>query len=578
MTAPGRAEWAHLPDVPIEHLDYAYVEKCSDLRELKDILTVLESGKEGKYPELERTTEERMLEVMSPAERKRYIVLKSEPTPVEEDEAVDDVAAWLAEITEADASLRESNQASSRSTTRVSSNTKEIFGSLDGSDASSSSKSSHTRRKLPPVRGSGGNSASSGGAATAEESVASGPWKSKKKNKKSVKAASAVAQPKRRKEDPRKKSFKEYYNSWDDYDPDVAVDEMEKREAAEAAKSVDIHKAREEKRKAAPSDGEDWSSMSHTERTFHARREKEKGNECVRAGEFDDAVICYTRSLRILPDNAIVLANRAMAYLRLKDFRKAEADCTKSMRLDPCYMKAVSRRAMARHRMGKYLEAIEDYETALRHDPHNTKLRELMMNSRRKYEEVEGDAGVAALRKRDRGKTSRGFTRISIVESDDDDSNDAGGAPSGLSGGFTRISIVESDDDDDEEDEDGEDVAINSTSGGMTGSDFSAASSFLGARHGYVFKHGSKGLGYYADASASVPIAHSSGPVAASPPPPPVAEPTHDSEPVAPKTESMRLKDAGNEKFKAGDMEGAVKLYTSRLVSAATRSVQSFGR
>ena len=36
--------------IDVEKLDYSYVEQCNDVSELKDILAVLKSGKEGRYP------------------------------------------------------------------------------------------------------------------------------------------------------------------------------------------------------------------------------------------------------------------------------------------------------------------------------------------------------------------------------------------------------------------------------------------------------------------------------------------------------------------------------------------------
>ena len=48
-------------EVPIEHLDYAYVERCESSKELMAILSYLKSGKEGRYDHLEKTVEARLL-------------------------------------------------------------------------------------------------------------------------------------------------------------------------------------------------------------------------------------------------------------------------------------------------------------------------------------------------------------------------------------------------------------------------------------------------------------------------------------------------------------------------------------
>jgi hypothetical protein len=41
--------------VEIEHLDYGYIEKCTDAKQLRAILNVLRSGKEGSYPDVRMT-------------------------------------------------------------------------------------------------------------------------------------------------------------------------------------------------------------------------------------------------------------------------------------------------------------------------------------------------------------------------------------------------------------------------------------------------------------------------------------------------------------------------------------------
>lgn len=37
-------------NIPIDHFEFAYVEKCHDGRELEKILQILKSGEEGYYP------------------------------------------------------------------------------------------------------------------------------------------------------------------------------------------------------------------------------------------------------------------------------------------------------------------------------------------------------------------------------------------------------------------------------------------------------------------------------------------------------------------------------------------------
>ncbi|XP_075069980.1 sperm-associated antigen 1 [Mixophyes fleayi] len=54
--------------IPIDHLDYTFIEKCTDVRHLEKILRVLRSGEEGRYPDLTAFCEKR-IESLSPHSR-----------------------------------------------------------------------------------------------------------------------------------------------------------------------------------------------------------------------------------------------------------------------------------------------------------------------------------------------------------------------------------------------------------------------------------------------------------------------------------------------------------------------------
>ena len=47
-----------------------------------------------------------------------------------------------------------------------------------------------------------------------------------------------------------------------------------------------------------------------------AENERLKGNECVKAKSYAEAVGCYTRSLELDPEQPFTYSNRAMAYLK----------------------------------------------------------------------------------------------------------------------------------------------------------------------------------------------------------------------------------------------------------------------
>lgn len=49
--------------IPIEHLDFDYIKKCSDVRKLEQMLEILKSNEEGYYPELTKFAENKLNEL-----------------------------------------------------------------------------------------------------------------------------------------------------------------------------------------------------------------------------------------------------------------------------------------------------------------------------------------------------------------------------------------------------------------------------------------------------------------------------------------------------------------------------------
>ena len=75
------------------------------------------------------------------------------------------------------------------------------------------------------------------------------------------------------------------------------------------------------------------------------------------------------------PKNAILPANRAMAFLKLEEWRSAEADCSLALSLDEKYVKAYQRRGTARKNLKKYEIALEDFQHVLLLEPNNNQAK-----------------------------------------------------------------------------------------------------------------------------------------------------------------------------------------------------------
>ena len=103
-----------------------------------------------------------------------------------------------------------------------------------------------------------------------------------------------------------------------------------------------------------------------------AEFKKRQGNAALLRGDVATAESLY--SVAIDSDSGIsaLYANRALARLKLKDFKGAEEDCVTALRLEPGYTKAFLRRAAARLALGKFSQAEEDYCSVLSIQPQNS--------------------------------------------------------------------------------------------------------------------------------------------------------------------------------------------------------------
>lgn len=246
-----------------------------------------------------------------------------------------------------------------------------------------------------------------------------------------------------------------------------------------------------------------WT-LNDQQRKRKSELERIKGNESFRVEENEEAVNCYTRSIAYCDNNALVFANRAMAYIRLELYDLAEDDSSVALKLDPTYVKAYSRRGTVRFKRGRYADAAADFEQALTLEPNSTELAKLLEKAKAKYSEVEGgkkigesipvvddyNGGVIGYEVTDsfeslllpsgdavevvsntvatRVQAEYKFVKITIDSDSDSDSDeedekkedegDQKSSSEAPANGFKRIPIV---DDDDESDSDVEDIIIN---------------------------------------------------------------------------------------------------------------------
>ncbi|XP_036991363.2 RNA polymerase II-associated protein 3 [Artibeus jamaicensis] len=116
---------------------------------------------------------------------------------------------------------------------------------------------------------------------------------------------------------------------------------------------------------------EEKKQVEEQQNKQQAISEKDLGNGFFKEGKYERAIECYTRGIAADGTNALLPANRAMAYLKIQKYEEAENDCTQAILLDGSYSKAFARRGTARTFLGKLNEAKQDFETVLLLEPGN---------------------------------------------------------------------------------------------------------------------------------------------------------------------------------------------------------------
>ena len=88
----------------------------------------------------------------------------------------------------------------------------------------------------------------------------------------------------------------------------------------------------------------------------------------------------------MFPEEHSTYANRAQAYIKLKQFSKAIGDADKAIEIDEKYVKGYFRRAMAYKGCEKYEESILDFQTLLELEPKNKQANSELLAVRQKLD------------------------------------------------------------------------------------------------------------------------------------------------------------------------------------------------
>mmetsp|Transcript_18506 Transcript_18506/g.37216 ORF Transcript_18506/g.37216 Transcript_18506/m.37216 type:complete len:314 (-) Transcript_18506:424-1365(-) len=156
-----------------------------------------------------------------------------------------------------------------------------------------------------------------------------------------------------------------------------------------------------------------------------SENERIKGNDYYRAGEMEESIISYTKSIMLNPVNAKVYANRAQARIRMNELDLALQDCNEAIKLNPAYTKALARRGMILQKKGRYEEAISDFSECCRLETASVYERFLERCKEKHEEEIS------------RKKTTTTLKILEVDETEKDEVNDDGDDLDGIEEVYT---------------------------------------------------------------------------------------------------------------------------------------------
>ncbi len=93
---------------------------------------------------------------------------------------------------------------------------------------------------------------------------------------------------------------------------------------------------------------------------------KNAGNEFFKQENWGEAIRSYSEAIKRNPKGAVYYSNRAISYIKVREYALALKDADKCLELDPSFLKGWVRKGMAHHYLKEYYKALEAYDKGMK--------------------------------------------------------------------------------------------------------------------------------------------------------------------------------------------------------------------
>jgi Tfp pilus assembly protein PilF len=101
----------------------------------------------------------------------------------------------------------------------------------------------------------------------------------------------------------------------------------------------------------------------------------QSGSELLQKGDYQQAVVNFSRAIEMSPFEAMLYFNRGIALYKSGKMKEAEEDFEKALILDQRMVNALLYRGLCREKLGKEKAALEDYTRAMQQQPDDVSIQ-----------------------------------------------------------------------------------------------------------------------------------------------------------------------------------------------------------